>query len=77
MSSGYVGDKSRPLYAIRPGANGDISLKKGETSNDWIAWSRSQGGPYNPSRIAYDGIVYVLLDFGFFIAYDATICRHV
>ncbi len=27
VASGYVGDKSRPAYAIRPGASGDISLK--------------------------------------------------
>jgi len=25
-----------PLYAIRPGATGDITLPLGETSNQWI-----------------------------------------
>ena len=39
ISSGYVGDPLRPAYAIRPGASGDISLKPGETSNEFIAWS--------------------------------------
>lgn len=72
VSSGYVGDKSRPLYAIKPGATGDISLSNDETSNDWIAWSQPQGGPYNPSTIAVDEIVYVLLDFGFFMAFDVN-----
>jgi len=72
VSSGYVGDKSRPLYAIRPGAEGDISLLDDETSNEFIAWSHPQGGPYNPSTIGYDGIIYVLLDRGMVSAYDAT-----
>ena len=71
ISSGYVGDKSRPLYAIRPGAVGDISLADDATSNEYIAWSHPQGGPYNPSTIAHDGIVYVLLDRGMVSAYDA------
>ena len=33
VSSGYVGDDSRPLYAIKPGASGDISLEGDATSN--------------------------------------------
>lgn len=39
VTSGYVGDQVRPVYAIRPGASGDISLKKGDTSNASVAWS--------------------------------------
>ncbi len=69
ISSGYVGDESRPLYAIRPGASGDISLGEGETSNASIAWSDPVGGPYNPTTIAYKGILYVLYDRGFLAAY--------
>lgn len=64
VGSGYVMDKNRPLYAIRPGASGDISLKKGETSNDFIAWCQPTGAPYNPSFLAYDGHIYVLKDRG-------------
>ena len=71
VSSGYVGDSRRPVYAIRPGANGDISLKPGETSNASIAWSLPQGGTYNVSPIVYDGIFYTLFDRGFFTAHDA------
>ncbi len=72
VSSGYVGDDSRPLYAIRPGGSGDISLEKDHTSNAAIAWSQPTGAPYNPSTVVYDGILYVLHDFGFLAAYDAT-----
>lgn len=64
VSSGYVGDKQRPLYAIRPGASGDISLAEGQTSNEWIAWSLPQGGPYNPTTLAYGERIYVLYDGG-------------
>ena len=38
VTSGYVLDPLRPVYAIRPGAAGDVSLKKGEKSNKYIAW---------------------------------------
>lgn len=37
VTSGYVGDKLHPLCAIRPGASGDITLKPGETNNEFIA----------------------------------------
>ena len=64
VSSGYVGDKLRPLYAIRPGASGDITLRPGETNNAFIAWSNPVGGPYNPSPLYYEGRLYVLYDRG-------------
>jgi len=71
VTSGYVGDQTRPVYAIRPGASGDISLAKGETSNASIAWSLPQGGPYNPSPIVYGDYYYTLFDRGFFTAHHA------
>jgi outer membrane protein assembly factor BamB len=75
VSSGYVGDKLRPLYAIRPGAGGDISLKPGETNNQFIAWSDPVGGPYNPSPLYYEGRLYVLYDRGLLSCYDAETGR--
>ncbi len=71
IASGYVGDQVRPVFAIRPGASGDISLEPGETSNDYIAWYQRQAGPYNPSPILYGDIYYTVLDRGFFTAHDA------
>ena len=71
VASGYVGDQVRPVYAIKPGASGDITLSTGETSNAFVAWSLPQAGPYNPSPIVYDGLYYTLLDRGFFTAHDA------
>jgi len=71
VTSGYVGDKLRPLYAIRPGASGDITLQPGETNNQFVAWSNPVGGPYNPSPLLYEGRVYVLYDRGLVSCYDA------
>jgi outer membrane protein assembly factor BamB len=71
IASGYVGDQLRPVYAIKPGASGDISLKPGETSNSFIAWYQPQGGPYNPSPIVYGDYYYTLYDRGFFTCHDA------
>ncbi len=71
VSSGYVGDKLRPIYAIRPGARGDITLKPGETNNQFIAWSNPTGGPYNPSPLFYEGRVYVLYDRGLVSCFEA------
>lgn len=77
VASGYVGDQHRPVYAIKPGASGDISLKEGETSNSHIAWYLPQGGPYNPSPIVYGDHYYTLLDRGFFTCHDARTGREI
>ena len=77
IASGYVGDQHRPVYAIKPGASGDISLKEGETSNQFIAWYQRQAGPYNPSPIVYGDLYYTLFDRGFFTAHDAKTGKEV
>ena len=71
LSSGYVGDKVRPLFAIKPGASGDISLKPGETTNEFIAWHQPTAASYNPSPLVYGDYFYVLFDFGFLSCHDA------
>jgi len=71
LSSGYIADPKRPAYAIRPGATGDISLKPGETSNEFIAWSLPTGAPYNPTPLVYGDSYYTLFDRGFFTNQDA------
>ena len=71
VCSGYVGDKNRPVFAVRPGATGDISLKEVETSNSYIAWCEKVAAPYNPSPIVADSYFYVLFDFGFLSCREA------
>ena len=77
ISSGYIGDPQRPAYAIRPGATGDISLKAGETSNQYIAWSMPTLAPYNPTPLVYGDYYYTLFDRGFFTCHDAKNGREV
>jgi outer membrane protein assembly factor BamB/dienelactone hydrolase len=72
IASGYVGDSRRPVFAIKPGATGDVSLKDGETSNEFIAWFLPRGGPYNPSPIVYGKYYYTLFDFGYLTCHDAA-----
>jgi outer membrane protein assembly factor BamB len=71
VTSGYVGDDNRPVYAIKPGATGDITLPEGANSNQWIVWFLPQAGPYNPTPLVYGDTYYTLLDRGFFTAHDA------
>jgi outer membrane protein assembly factor BamB len=77
ITSGYVMDPLRPVYAIRPGASGDISLKEGEKSNQYIAWFQPQAGPYNPTPVLYGDNYYTLLDRGFFTCHDAKTGKEV
>jgi outer membrane protein assembly factor BamB len=77
LASGYVGDNVRPVFAVRPGAHGDISLKDGETSKEFIAWYLGQGGPYNPSPLVYGDYYYTLLDRGIFTCHDARTGREI
>ena len=71
IEAGYTGDRQRPVYAIRPGARGDISLPEGATRSEFIAWHLPQGGTYNTSPLVYGDIYYTLLDRGFMTAHDA------
>jgi outer membrane protein assembly factor BamB len=71
INSGYPADALRPVYAIRPGAGGDLTLKAGETSNAYIAWSHPTLGSYNPSSLVYGDYYYTLHDRGFITCNDA------
>lgn len=77
LASGYVNDTVRPVFAVRPGARGDISLKEGETSNQQVAWYQRQAGPYNPSPLVYGDYYYTLLDRGILTCHDARTGREV
>lgn len=71
VGSGYVLDLRRPLYAIRPGGTGDISLPANKTSNESIAWCQRAAAPYNPSVVVYRDRLYVVYDKGLFACFDA------
>lgn len=73
VTSGYFADKVRPVYAIKPGASGDISLdlEGEETSNDHVRWYLNRAGPYNTSPIVYRDRYFTLLDRGMMTCHDA------
>src|SRR5436190_22949826 len=69
VTSGYVGDPFRkPVYAIKPGAKGDITLKKSEDSNAGVAWVQRQAGPYHPTPVVVGECLYVVHARGFLLA---------
>jgi len=77
FGSGYPGDFPRPVYAIRPGASGDISLKKDETSSQYVAWFQPTLGTYQTSALVYSDYYYTLLDRGFLLCHDARTGKQV
>jgi outer membrane protein assembly factor BamB len=60
----------RPIFAVRPGARGDLTLSKDQTSSEKVAWSKTGRGSYMPTPLAYRGILYVLNNNGVFDAYE-------
>lgn len=65
------GGRGSSLFAVRPGAQGDISLGKSETANAFVAWSQARAGTYLPSPVAYEGGVYTLTETGILTRFDA------
>jgi len=80
LAAGYVGDKltpNKPVYALRPGASGDLTLAEGATESQSIAWMQPNAAPYNPSPLIDAGRLYVLWDFGFLNCRDARTGREI
>lgn len=65
----------RPIYAVLPGGDGDISLPRGVETNENILWSKDRGGTYIPTPILYRGILYTNANNGRLTAYDAATGR--
>jgi outer membrane protein assembly factor BamB len=59
-----------PIFVIREGAKGDITLANGETSSKDIAWSKTQRGSYMPTPLIYGEYLYVLANQGLFDCYN-------
>jgi outer membrane protein assembly factor BamB len=57
--------------AIRPGAKGDISLGKDQTSSEFVAWLQPRFSGYTPSPLAYRGRIYSVNDNGILQVADA------
>ena len=60
----------RPIFVVKAGARGDLTLPAGKTSSDTVVWSRTGRGSYMPTPLIYNGILYVLANNGTFDAYN-------
>jgi outer membrane protein assembly factor BamB len=61
---------NQPIYAIREGATGDISLKDNKTSSDNVAWSYQRGGTYMPTPVIYGDYLYTCANHGVMACYN-------
>jgi outer membrane protein assembly factor BamB len=61
----------QPIYAIKIGSRGDLTLKDGKESSEAIAWSKQRGGVYLPSPIVYGDHLYTVNNNGVLTAYEA------
>ena len=68
VTNGYRG--VQPIFAIKPGASGDITVKDDKPGPSF-AWSTTRGGPYLPTPLVYGDLLYVLLNNGTLAAFDA------
>lgn len=68
VTGGYP--PARPVYAVRSGGRGDLSLGAGETATATIAWSHDKGGVYMPTPLLYRGILYLFHGNGRLAAHD-------
>jgi outer membrane protein assembly factor BamB len=59
----------RPVYAVRPGQRGDISLPEGQRKSTAVAWSHDRGGTYIPTPLPYRGFLYTVGNNGILTAY--------
>lgn len=69
VTNGYSG--IQPIYAIKPGGSGDLTLAGDATSSPFIAWSTKRGGVYTPTPVVYEDLLYLLSNQGVLSAYEA------
>lgn len=67
FSGGYRG---RPMFAIKPGGSGDLSLPHTASSGPHLVWRSEPGGPYTSTPVAYRGLLFGVRDEGVLFAYD-------
>ncbi len=62
----------RPIFAIRAGARGVLTLERGKSSSETVLWSKVRRGPYMPTPLIYRGLLWVLGNSGILDCYDLT-----
>ena len=62
----------RPIFAIRAGARGVLTLERGKSSSETVLWSKVRRGPYMPTPLIYRSLLWVLGNSGILDCYDLT-----
>lgn len=65
----------KPIFVIRAGASGDITLPARESSSEHIVWSMRGRGSYMPSPLIYRGNLYILQNQGILDCYELATGR--
>jgi outer membrane protein assembly factor BamB len=71
VGTGSQGESNRPMFALRPGASGDVTPEEGATTNAFVAWHQPQASAYTSSPLLYHGRIYVVNDNGILSVFDA------
>jgi outer membrane protein assembly factor BamB len=66
-----------PIFVLKGGALGDITLPEGKTSSTFVAWNKNQRGSYMPTPLIYQGYLYVLGNAGVFDCYELATGKEV
>src|SRR5262249_13849870 len=68
----------RPLFAVKAGGSGDLTLKPGATSSEGVAWSLPKAGPLMATPLLYERHLYVPeQNLGVVSCYDARTGKQV
>jgi len=60
-----------PIYAIRPGLEGELEPPGDDGKSSAIAWSIPRGGNYMQTPLAYQGLLFACRDNGVLTCFDA------
>jgi outer membrane protein assembly factor BamB len=71
LGTGSQGESNRPMFAVRPGASGDISLPEESDSNEFVAWRNPLASAYTSSPLYSSGRIYSVNDNGILTVLDA------
>lgn len=71
VGSGSQGEANRPIYAIAPGASGEITLAPDTSQNAFVTWFQPRLSAYTGSPLVYRGRIYAINDNGVLQVADA------
>ena len=75
VGSGSQGEVNRPMFGVKPGASGDITLKPEQTSGPQVVWFQPRVSGYTPSPLLYRGRMYAVNDNGILTVFKAATGR--